>query len=404
MQDAQSTEAGYSWLQVLLVDDSQAILNFVATVLEQNYSINNIYQATSATEAIQVLRKSSQQFNLIFIDLNMPNTDGIQLLKQIADLKYHGYIAIMSGVATKIISSVELLAKEYKLNYIGTLIKPIHEGDFEKIITKLGQSRSKKQTVESLKTYEIIRALKNDDFKVLYQPQVSLINRSFVGVEALCRLNHPRLGMVSPNRFIDKAEESELILHITIAVLKQSFADWQQWNKLGLNISLSVNVSPTNLQQPEFADSIFSLLEQYHMPAEMLCLEVTENILADDRQQELSNISRLNMRGIKIALDDFGKEHATIERLQNLPIDYVKLDKSYFISQNEHNHQLNLLSTTLALSEKLHIATCAEGIEDSTSMALATEMKCDIAQGYFISKPLPASEVIAWSQQWQEKT
>ncbi len=404
MQDAQFTDNGYNWLQVLLVDDSQAILNFVSTVLEKNYDIHNIYQATSATEAIQVLRKSSQQFNLIFLDLNMPNTDGIQLLKQIADLNYQGYIAIMSGVATRIISSVELLASQYKLNYIGTLIKPIHETDFDKIITKLGKSRSKASTVESLKTYEIIRAVKNDDFQVLYQPQVSLIDRRFIGVEALCRLKHPRLGMVSPNRFIDKAEESELILHITIAVLKQSFADWRQWKKFGLNISLSVNVSPTNLQQPEFADSIFALLDEYQMPAQMLCLEVTENILADDRQQELSNISRLNMRGIKIALDDFGKEYATIERLQNLPIDYVKLDKSYFISQNEHNHQLNLLSTTLALSEKLHIATCAEGIEDSASMTLATEMKCDIAQGYYISKPLPANEVIAWSMQWQEKT
>lgn len=395
--------SNFNWLQVLLIDDSPSILSFVTQVLETNHDIHNIYQACSALEAIQVLRES-KNINLVFVDLNMPNMDGIELIKKIKELNYQGYIAIMSGVATRIISSVELLAKDYQLNYIGTLIKPLHESDFDKIIDKLGKSRLKESTVESLKTYEIIRAVKNDEFKVLYQPQVSLTNRKFVGVEALCRLNHPRLGEVSPDRFIDKAEESELILHITLTVLKTSFADWQKWSKLGLNIVLSVNVSPTNLQQPEFADSIFSLMEQFSIPEKNLCLEVTENILADDHQQELCNISRLNLRGIKIALDDFGKEYATIERLQTLPIDCLKLDKSYFAVHNDRNHQLSILNTTLALSEKLHIATCAEGIETSEAMTLATEMRCDTAQGFYISKPLPAKAIIPWATRWQQQT
>ena len=219
---------GFDWLNVLLVDDSVAILKFVSKVLEENYNISNIYSAYSAPEAMQVLKKSSQ-INLLFLDLNMPNVDGIQFLEQLHKHEYKGYIVIMSGVSTQIISSVELLAKKYGLNYIGTLLKPIHELDFGHIIDKIGTSRKKHQESESLKDYEIIRAIKNDDIEVLYQPQVELTTRSFIGVEALCRMKHPRLGMVSPDRFIDKAEESDLIVHITLAVLKRSFKDWQKY-------------------------------------------------------------------------------------------------------------------------------------------------------------------------------
>lgn len=402
-QDALMVHSKFNWLNVLLIDDSRSILDYVSTVLEENYGITDIYQASSAIEAIQVLRES-KHFNLIFVDLNMPNMDGIQLLKHIKKLNYQGYIGVVSGVATRIISSVELLAKQYEFNYVGTLTKPLHEKDFVKIFEQIGQSKTRKPDVESLRHYEIIRAIKNDDITVYYQPQVSLSDRKFVGVEALCRINHHRLGIVSPDQFIDKAEESELILHITFAVLKKSFHDWSKWKKMGLDIELSVNISPNSLQQDEFVDTILSLLSEYNMPANMLCIEVTENVLADNKSQELSNISRLNMHGIKIALDDFGKEHATIDRLQNLPINCLKIDKSYFMELNEHNHKMGLIGTTLALAEKLHITTCAEGIESKETMNIATEFNCDIAQGYFISEPLSAKEIIPWSTHWKQNT
>ncbi len=394
---------GFEWLNILLVDDSMAILKFVSKVLEQNYNISNIYTAYSAPEAMQILKKSSQ-INLLFLDLNMPNIDGIQLLEQLKKLQYNGYLVIMSGVSTQIISSVELLAQKYGLNYIGTLLKPIHEADFGYIIDKIGTSRAKQQNTESLKDYEIIRAIKNDDIEVLYQPQVDLNSRTFIGVEALCRMNHPRLGMVSPDRFIGKAEESDLIVHITLAVLKRSIKDWQKWQQYGLDIKLSVNASPIALQQPEFADTVFMLLEQFSMPTDRLCIEITEGVLADDQLQELMNLNRLNMRGVELALDDFGQNHSTIERLQKLPLTYLKLDKSYFIEHKDSIRQLSLINTTLALANRLNFKTIAEGVENSKVMSLATEIGCDIGQGYYIGRPMPAKKVMNWARNWQTLT
>lgn len=396
-------KSGFDWLNVLLVDDSVAILNYVNKVLEQSYNINNVHTASSAPEAMQILRQS-KQINLLFLDLNMPNVDGIQLLSQISELEFKGYVVIMSGVSTQIISSVESLAKTYGLNYIGTLLKPIHELDFQYIIDKIGGSRQKSTPVESLKVYEIIRAIKNNDLEVLYQPQVELATRKFIGVEALCRMNHPRLGMVSPDRFIDKAEESELIIHITLAVLKKSMGDWKKWRQSGLDIKLSVNVSPVALQQFEFADTIFMLLNDFSMPATNLCIEITEGVLANDDAQELMNLNRLNMRGVELALDDFGQKHSTIERLQKLPLTYLKLDKSYFIDNKDNTNQLALINTSLSVAKDLNIRTIAEGVENNAVMSLVTEMGCDFGQGYYIGSPMPAKKVFNWQREWNSLT
>ena len=396
-------DKGLDWLNVLLVDDSASILQFVKTVLEENYNIANIHSAYSAPEALQILRQPDQ-INLLFLDLNMPNIDGIQLLEKLNKIKFKGYLVIMSGVSTQIISSIELLAKKYGLNYIGTLLKPIHESDFDNIINKIGISREKLVKAEPLKNYEIIRAIKNDDIEVLYQPQVDLNSREFIGVEALCRLKHPRLGMITPERFIDKAEESDLIVHITLAVLKRSLRDCHKWQQYGLDISLSVNASPIALQQPEFADTTLSLLEQFNIPATKLCIEVTEGVLADNELQELVNLNRLNMRGIEISLDDFGQNHSTVERLQKLPLSYLKLDKSYFIEHKDSLQQLSLINSSLALANKLNLKTIAEGIENSEVMSLATEIGCNIGQGYYIAKPMPAKEVMQWARNWQDMT
>ncbi|MFT5758083.1 MAG: EAL domain-containing protein (putative c-di-GMP-specific phosphodiesterase class I) [Alteromonadaceae bacterium] len=392
------------WLNVLLVDDSSAILNYVEKVLNDSYQISNVYCASSASEAMQILRQPSNNINLLFLDLNMPNIDGIQFLDNICQLKYSGYVVIMSGVSTRIISSVELLTKEYGLNYIGTLLKPIHESDFKNIIEKIGGSRNKDKQSESLRTYEIVRAIKNNDIEVLYQPQIELNSRKLIGVEALCRMNHPRLGLISPDRFIEKAEQSELIIHITHAVLKRSCSDWNKWRRMGLEIKLSVNASPMSLQQPEFADMIFSLLEQYSIPEQMFCIEVTEGVVAENKTQELMNLNRLNMRGVAIALDDFGKENATVERLQKLPLTYLKLDKSYFIDNRETIGQISIIKTSLSLASQLHIKTIAEGIEDADILNLVTELGCDYAQGFYISRPIPAKEVLAWSRYWNDLT
>ncbi|MGB0937527.1 MAG: EAL domain-containing response regulator [Colwellia sp.] len=392
-----------SGLNVLVLDDSKPILKFVDTILTQNFHIKNIQCVSSSDEGFGLLAEPNE-FNLIFLDLNMPKIDGIQLLDRLNDMKYRGYIVIMSGVSTQVITSVEVLAEKYGLNYLGTLIKPLHESDFDLLMGKICKSQVKKMDEAPLKDYEIIRAIESDDIEVLYQPQVDLSTRTFIGVEALCRINHPRTGLVCPNRFIDKAEKSDLITHISLAVIKKSFQDWQVWDKLGLNLKMSINLSPAVLQDPDFVDIIVDLLADTGKQPENLCIEITENAIATNDTQELMNLNRLSMRGIELALDDFGQNNSTIERLQKLPLTYLKLDKSYFIEHKNSLNQLSLINTSVALANKLHLKTIAEGLEDVSAMSLATELGCDMGQGYYIAKPMFASKIPKWSKRWAEYT
>jgi EAL domain-containing protein (putative c-di-GMP-specific phosphodiesterase class I)/CheY-like chemotaxis protein len=390
-------------LNVLVVDDSLAILKFVETILTDTFKIKHVEAISSSDTAFQLL-STPNDFNLIFLDLNMPKIDGIQLLERLSTKKYKGYLAIMTGVSTHVITSVEVLAEKYKLNYLGTLVKPLHERDFDILMGKICKSKTQKAEELPLKDYEIIRAIESDDIKVLYQPLISLSTRSFIAVEALCRINHPRIGLVCPDRFIDKAEKTDLITHITLAVIRKSFVDWQAWGKSGLHIKLSLNVSPAVLHDPDFADIIFGLLDESDMKSEDLCIEITESAIATNATQELMNLNRLSMRGVELALDDFGQNNSTIERLQKLPLNYLKLDKSYFIDQKNSLNQLSLINTSVALANKLHVQTIAEGLENSADLALATEMGCDIGQGFFIAKPMCPSKIIPWSQTWAELT
>lgn len=395
------TAVQLSWVNALIVDDSHAILNFSGTLLKQHFAVGQLQCKNSAVDALEIL-KSNKNINLLLLDLNMPEMDGIQFLRELAAINYRGFLVIMSGVAPRIISTVEELAKRLKLNYLGALLKPLDVKDFEVVLNKIGQAPIKKAEDRQLKIYEIIRAIKNEQLEVYYQPQINLHTNKVAGFEVLVRLDHPTLGIVSPNQFLEKIEHSDLMVHMTFIILRKAFRDWHGWGKP--NFKLAINVCPYTLQRQEFVDELMALIEEYQYPVAQLCIEITETTLADDGSNELQTLSRLNMRGIELALDDFGQDHASIERLQNLPINILKLDKSFFLEDKNRQGQVAIIESCLALAKRLHMSTVAEGIEQAEQWRLCSQLGCDIAQGYYISKPLQQQKVMDWIDHWGKQT
>lgn len=390
------------WINALIVDDSHAILNFSSAVLKQQFGITKITTENNATEAIKLLQ-SSHDINLLLLDLNMPELDGIQFLTKLAEAKYKGFVIIMSGVAPRIISTVEELAKRLNLNFLGTMLKPLDVKDFHDVLDNIGEPEVRKTEGRDLKIYEIIRAIKNESLEVFYQPQVNLHNRKVYGVEVLVRLDHPTLGIVSPDQFLSKIDQSELIDHLTFIIFRKSFRDWLKWKKQGIELKLSLNISPHTLQQPKFVDELLEMMNEFTLPSEKICLEVTESTIAKDLSKELESLSRLNMKGIELALDDFGQDHASIERLQSLPINVLKLDKSFFIDRKNKQGQITIIESCIAFAKRLNMTTIAEGIEGNEQWKLAGELGCDVAQGFYLGKPMLAKDVLPWLTSWKQQ-
>lgn len=396
------------WLNALIVDDSHAILNFTSAVLRQNFGVNNIFAKTSAGEALKVLQ-SEQNINLLFLDLNMPEMDGIQFLAELAGLKYKGFLVIMSGVAPRIISSVEELAKSHGLNYLGTLLKPLEPNDFNEVLGKIRDNNNAKQdqavsSGRELKIYEIIRAIKNESLEVYYQPQVNLHNRKIYGVEVLVRLDHPTLGIVSPDQFLAKIEQSELMLQMTFIILRRAFRDWSKWKKQGLELKLSVNISSYSLQQAEFVDELLAVVKEFAIPLDKICLEISEKAVAQNTPQELESLARLNMKGVELALGDFGQDQTSVERIQNLPINVLKLDKRFLSERKNKQGQITLIESCIALAKRFNMITVAQGVETPEHWKLCSELGCDAAQGFYLTKPISAKDVLAWMANWKVQT
>jgi diguanylate cyclase (GGDEF)-like protein/PAS domain S-box-containing protein len=248
-------------------------------------------------------------------------------------------------------------------------------------------------------------ALQRDELFVVYQPVLSLADPEgrcgCAGVEALVRWNHPTRGMVHPVEFIPVAEESGLIAALGRFVLETACAEFMRW-RLGFGEQapalLAVNLSVAQLRQPDLVDQVRRALASYAMPAAALQLEVTESLAAQDPLAQ-ERLRELKAVGVKLALDDFGTGYSSLACLHQMPVDTVKIDRSFVIEAGRSEYHRALIEATIRVAHTLRMATVAEGIETIEQARLLTSLGCDKGQGYLYSRPLTAQALIAWLEQ-----
>jgi diguanylate cyclase (GGDEF)-like protein len=240
---------------------------------------------------------------------------------------------------------------------------------------------------------ELRRALDERQFTLAYQPVVSLEPVDVVGLEALLRWQHPQLGEIAPMEFIPLAEESGLIVPIGRWVLREAclYASRLR-DELGRDVEIAVNVSARQLQHPEFVDHVDSAIERAGLPPGLLTLELTESVLAAAGERVEQQLETLKERGVKIALDDFGTGYASLAYLQRLPVDIVKIDRSFTAKIDSGEDDLALLRGIVGLGKALGLQLVAEGIERGEQQGIVHDLGCDGAQGFHFGRPAPAPE------------
>ena len=223
-----------------------------------------------------------------------------------------------------------------------------------------------------------------------YQPKFPLRGGPAVGVEALARWEHPTLGRIGPDGFIPLAEQTGLISRVTDVVLRTAIAQCGAWQADGLALRVSVNVSPRNLLDPHLPGLIRTLLADAGVPPSRLQLEITESRAVPSGRVALGVLEELREMGVGLAIDDFGTGFSSLVQLQRLPVDEIKIDRSFVISMMTSESDAMIVRSTIDLARNLGLVVTAEGVEDQATRHRLADMGCDLAQGYELCRPLPA--------------
>ncbi|WP_328459393.1 EAL domain-containing protein [Actinoplanes sp. NBC_00393] len=243
---------------------------------------------------------------------------------------------------------------------------------------------------------ELRRGIERGELVVFYQPKVDVATRQPCGAEALVRWQHPTRGLLGPDAFIPLAEETGLIDLVTADVLDQALAQIGRWTELGHELPVSVNIPARSLTDDTFPDMIAASLARHGVPPKLLTLEITESAVIADPARASEVLKELREQGVSISIDDFGTGYSSIAHLRDMPPHELKIDRSFVMRMSQNTRDETIVRAVVDLAKNLQLRVVAEGVETETALRTLGDLGCDEAQGYHISRPLPAAELTAW--------
>lgn len=245
-------------------------------------------------------------------------------------------------------------------------------------------------------THSLQNAAKNDEFQLLFQPQFSIGAQKIIRTEALLRWQDKRLGPISPDEFIPLAEHSGHIVSITGWLVERAISQLAVWQKQGLGLGISINVSAQDLCQDSFVAQLIKAMSQEQLDHSMLALEITETAMIEHPDEVIYNLRQLHDFGVNIAMDDFGTGFSSLSQLKALPIDELKIDKAFIINLDQDRDDQKIVRAAIEMAHNLGLEVVAEGVENIASLAILESLGCDIIQGNYLGKPMSAPELEAW--------
>lgn len=248
---------------------------------------------------------------------------------------------------------------------------------------------------------ELRQAVEQREFRLFLQPKVCLRSGELLGAEALIRWAHPARGMVPPGLFIPFAEQSGFIRQITNWLLVESMRTWRLCADQGLTLQMSINLSARDLIDPELPARVSALLHEHQVPPNAMCLEITESAIMDDPNRAQQTLEQFHDMGLQMSIDDFGTGYSSLAYLKRLPVHELKIDRSFVMNMHRDAQDAKIVRSVVDLAHNLGLKVTAEGLEEGAAWGLLGELGCDIAQGYWIAKPMPADQLPQWAAGWQ---
>lgn len=376
-------------LNLLIMDDDAEIAEYISDTAELiGCETTTLTDPTLFTDIL-----ATNSFDIIVLDLVMPGKDGIELLRVLAEISTTSQLILVSGYDESVLGVARELAEAHGLVVLDHFMKPIRVADFLNTLKRFQLPR-KGVDHHTLETYSgsnsaIITGIENGQFCYAYQPQINLRNGKAIGYEALARWQHPSLGTLAPDYFIQVAEQNNLIDELTWSLLKASLNDIKSIIQTSPNTTVSINLSTKQLSNLALPDQLNTLFQEQGIPTSNIIIEITETGLLGDLRRSLDILARFRMKGFKMSIDDFGTGSAMYEQLYRLPVTELKVDRSFVTRCLSDKKSHAIVDQTISLAHELNLSVVAEGVETQEIADVLIEMGCDIGQGYLYGKPLP---------------
>ncbi len=390
-------------MKILLVDDEAFALRLVGRQLKK-LGFTDVVAHQHAAEALALIEGDLSAADVILLDLQMPDIDGIEFVRHLARLQFTGGLILISGEDERVLQTASGLARAHSLDVLGAIHKPVTPPQLEALLrAPLHRAGDARTARKSYAAETLQQAIASGHLVNHYQPKVELATGRLIGVETLVRWEHVEDGLVFPDQFITCAEDNNLIDELTRAVLLEALRQARVWADAGLSLHVGVNVSMDNLAALDFPDFVANATRAAGVPSRNLVLEVTESRLMTNVLATLDILTRLRLKYVGLSIDDFGTGHSSLAQLRNIPFDELKIDRGFVHGAAFDKASAAIVEGSLNMAHQLGMKAVAEGVEDRSDWDLLQALGCDYAQGYFISRPLAPAAFETWRHAWEQR-
>ncbi len=385
-------------LRLFVLDDDESV-NFTICAIARTAG----FETLSATDARSFFaRLDDFQPTHLVIDLQIPEVDGIETLKQLAGLSCECNLIISSGLEGRVLDAAARIAREKGLRLSGILPKPFSANELKKMLlqsraeTSPGALQSEQQQRSTAYT-ELSRAINQNEITPHFQPKIACGSGELVGFECLARWQHPSQGMIYPDAFIPLAERSGLIGPLSRVVFSQAMC-WLSENFASPDVKLALNMSARLLAEADTPLWLVSQCHHYSIDPRQIILEVTETSSLENPELVLEYLTQLRIKGFSLSIDDFGVGYSSLTQLARLPFSEMKVDKSFVMTAPQSQESRKIVEAIVGLAHTLGLTVTAEGVEDAWTLGMLGDIGCDAAQGFYITRPMSGSAALQWAR------
>lgn len=386
-----------------LIIDDDPIFRMVAEDALRVLGVEDVEIAEDGANGLKQIVSSDKTFDLILCDLQMPELDGVSVVRELANIRFAGALIIASSEAGSVISAVQRMAIMMGVRILGTIKKPLTVQALESLLLQTkhedADTAAKPMTRHALKT-----AMAEKRLVPYYQPKLSLKLQRITGAEVLARVFSGDGHMLSLEACLKAADQYDLLEELTFGLIEQVIAHVKSWSARGLKLDLSFNISPVMLRNLDLPDLLADRFKSAGVDLQTITLEVTEERLLDYDANVLEVLSRLRLFGFKLSIDDFGTGATSIEQLRLYPFNELKIDKSFVQGAQTDPFAKTTVEASIRLAAMLNMTIVAEGVETEADFSFVHSAGAQIVQGFLIAKALSADELYTWLQSFDPKS